>query len=238
MIHSIIKTEPIIKTTPISVTEMGDCPNIEMHVITQISWKDIDRKKGWRLQKNFITGHARILDENNIRKAWGNPIVMKEKFKRLTRDKFLEPGDVIGIARKQALNLYEHYGVYVGGNTVIHYSGDGTELSKKSVIKSDTLDNFLGNDTDLFVLFFDYDLRTPHKIQKRTNFNLSDVNNSYSDNIVYDKNFKIYSPNETIKRAISRIGEEDYNLLINNCEHFAVWCKTGVARSYQINANL
>ena len=30
-----------------------------------------------------------------------------------------------------------------------------------------------------------------------------------------------------LSRAQSRIGEEKYNLLTNNCEHFAMWCITG-----------
>jgi hypothetical protein len=31
-----------------------------------------------------------------------------------------------------------------------------------------------------------------------------------------------------------RIGEQNYNLLFNNCEHFAHWCKTGRHRSNQV----
>jgi len=38
----------------------------------------------------------------------------------------------------------------------------------------------------------------------------------------------------TLQRAISRIGEERYNLLFNNCEHFANWCKTGRHKSLQV----
>jgi len=38
----------------------------------------------------------------------------------------------------------------------------------------------------------------------------------------------------TLRRAISRIGEQNYNLLFNNCEHFANWCKTGRHRSTQM----
>jgi hypothetical protein len=37
---------------------------------------------------------------------------------------------------------------------------------------------------------------------------------------------------------MSRIGEQDYNLLFNNCEHFATWCKTGRHRSGQIDSAL
>ena len=38
----------------------------------------------------------------------------------------------------------------------------------------------------------------------------------------------------TLRRAMSRIGEQRYNLLFNNCEHFATWCKTGRHRSGQV----
>ena len=41
-------------------------------------------------------------------------------------------------------------------------------------------------------------------------------------------------PRETLSRALSRIGERNYNLLFNNCEHFANWCKTGSHRSHQV----
>ena len=40
----------------------------------------------------------------------------------------------------------------------------------------------------------------------------------------------------TLRRAISRLGEQNYNLLFNNCEHFATWCKTGRHRSVQVDS--
>ena len=40
--------------------------------------------------------------------------------------------------------------------------------------------------------------------------------------------------NATLQRAQSRLGEQSYNLLFNNCEHFAHWCKTGRHRSAQV----
>jgi len=39
---------------------------------------------------------------------------------------------------------------------------------------------------------------------------------------------------EAVRRATSRIGERSYSLSGNNCEHFATWCATGVAVSYQV----
>ncbi len=46
------------------------------------------------------------------------------------------------------------------------------------------------------------------------------------------------APGLTLRRAMSRIGEQNYNLLFNNCEHFATWCKTGRHRSGQIDSAL
>ena len=40
----------------------------------------------------------------------------------------------------------------------------------------------------------------------------------------------------TLRRAMSRLGEQSYNLLFNNCEHFATWCKTGRHRSEQVDS--
>lgn len=41
-------------------------------------------------------------------------------------------------------------------------------------------------------------------------------------------------PEIVMARAQSRLGEEAYDLFENNCEHFARWCKTGRAKSEQI----
>jgi Lecithin retinol acyltransferase len=43
-----------------------------------------------------------------------------------------------------------------------------------------------------------------------------------------------YSPGEIVRRARSRIGENDYRLLTNNCEHFCNWCLNGVSHSAQV----
>ncbi|NEO97253.1 MAG: NC domain-containing protein [Symploca sp. SIO2E9] len=52
---------------------------------------------------------------------------------------------------------------------------------------------------------------------------------------VYRRKYKVcYIPDVVVQRAQSRLGERKYNLLFNNCEHFATWCKTGVSDSRQI----
>jgi len=48
----------------------------------------------------------------------------------------------------------------------------------------------------------------------------------------------IFSPEEVVRRARSRLGENDYRLLTNNCEHFCNWCICGVSRSVQLERPL
>lgn len=36
-----------------------------------------------------------------------------------------------------------------------------------------------------------------------------------------------YTPREAVDRAWERVGEENYNLIINNCEQFVRWCRCG-----------
>jgi len=44
-----------------------------------------------------------------------------------------------------------------------------------------------------------------------------------------------FIPDVVMERAESRLGERQYNLLTNNCEHFAAWCKVGKNESSQIS---
>jgi hypothetical protein len=44
-----------------------------------------------------------------------------------------------------------------------------------------------------------------------------------------------FDGDEVIRRARSRVGEDRYHLLTNNCEHFCEWCLHGEHRSYQVD---
>jgi Lecithin retinol acyltransferase len=43
-----------------------------------------------------------------------------------------------------------------------------------------------------------------------------------------------YSLREIVRRARSRLGENKYHVLENNCEHFCNWCISGRSRSIQV----
>ncbi len=41
-------------------------------------------------------------------------------------------------------------------------------------------------------------------------------------------------PETVVNRAVSTLGARGFDPLTSNCEHFAVWCKTGTVESYQV----
>lgn len=43
------------------------------------------------------------------------------------------------------------------------------------------------------------------------------------------------SGSHPVLRGLTRLGEDEYNLIANNCEHFAEWCANGVHRSHQVD---
>jgi hypothetical protein len=47
-----------------------------------------------------------------------------------------------------------------------------------------------------------------------------------------------FSSDEIIVRAMSRVGESEYKILSNNCEHFCNWCINGNSYSAQVTVYL
>ncbi len=52
---------------------------------------------------------------------------------------------------------------------------------------------------------------------------------------VRDYPLRVYGRKESVERASQRLGECDYNLVLNNCEQFVAWCIMGIGYSEQIN---
>lgn len=98
---------------------------------------------------------------------------------------------------------YLHHGIYVGGESVIHYSGSTRGLHRGPV-EEIPLDRFTGG--------------RPVWVRSRTRYD--------------------FDPCEVVRRARSRLGEDNYRVFSNNCEHFCEWCLHGEHRSYQVEALL
>ena len=121
--------------------------------------------------------------------------------------KMLKPGDVISVARTvlHIKNIYRHFGVYVGNNRVVHFTALGR-----------------GRETDPNLAY----------VQETTlEAFLADDECS-----VETCQFSTFRRDVIVKRASSfgGKGEGTYNLVLNNCEHFAIWCATGIYYSSQV----
>lgn len=144
----------------------------------------------------------------------------------------LQRGDVIGVDR----GLYEHYGIYCGNNEVIHYtSAPRRRLSRSRAFRIYRTDisRFLNKQKQLFVLDCT-DPRNPIKSEPIAIGPQRIRSLEWLKQHDIEKDFHLYSPEETVERAESQLGKGEYNLAVNNCEHFAVWCKTGLHKSYQV----
>ena len=221
--------EELIKYNAGLIEAIGDCPNFKMPVNSEsVFWKSIDTKGGYDCQVNILSGKCRVISPLGMRVANGSRNVMIEKMKRLSAKSFLKPGDVIGVRRK---GIYEHYAIYIGNDRVIHYCGEGNDFGGTVSIHEADISEFIKDARSCFVVWFDKGI--PYKIQSETTFLFNGSLDYYNGGFQKVKR-NTFSAEETIKRAKSRIGETEYNLITNNCEHFAMWCKTGVSESSQV----
>jgi len=102
--------------------------------------------------------------------------------------------------------FYKHYGIYAGNGRVIHYANKNGDFGADVRVRETSLNKFVNGGKCA--------LLPPMEGYVKT---------------------KQFSPEETVNRARSRLGEKEYNLLFNNCEHFALWCKYGTSKSVQVD---
>ena len=183
----------------------------------------------------------RILRIIVILKGLGDifPYKTPSDFKRRILDWHqLKVGDVIGVHRKfknkllRGITIYDHYGIYAGNFNVIHLSnGLNDFLGGKISVRKDPYYKFKGESSDIFVVDFDTfneyikNLSPLEKFQRLPHDTIRKI---------LGHDYYPYSPEETVRRAESKLGKQGYNLLWHNCEHFALWCKTGICESRQI----
>ena len=146
-------------------------------------------------------------------------------------------GDIIGIHCHFAdIAPYDHYGVYVSDASVIHYAGEDDDRWQNIHVRDTSLSRFVGEAEDYFILVFPDVYDMPRQVG---DCNLTGVGMPLYPildvpDFIKRRSYHLYSPDETVERARSRMGEDQYDLLCNNCEHFAIWCKTGIAESHQV----
>ncbi len=126
----------------------------------------------------------------------------------------LKPGDHIYVYRK--LKFYSHHGIYIGQNRnrvplVIHFTGDSGIKKAKSTakIRSTSIAKFLHDGELRLVSYNDLALfKRPGASQT--------INCLPAHEVVQIAEHYAEHPEEW----------DDYNSITNNCEHFAIYCKT------------
>lgn len=62
-------------------------PNITFPTLGgYVFWIDLLKVNGWRLQRNEFTGHCRVLDPDNCRRAWGGEKAVTELFRKILKE--------------------------------------------------------------------------------------------------------------------------------------------------------
>lgn len=116
-----------------------------------------------------------------------------------------QKGDHIRVQRMNG--VYAHHGIYVSDEEVIHFTGkdDDSILDwSKPEVIQTDLAYFLKGGT--------------LEVKEYTNEEFADL----------------YSPEQIVTYARACLGDKGYNLIFNNCEHFANVCTLGRFRSHQV----
>ena len=228
-------------------------------------WEDLDYAGDVTLQRHIVTGDCRIVDQYGQIIDRGTQAQLEQSMiRRAARAEALRDagvpagmnpygnaqpgavpftgsqpvqaqyGDIIGVVRRGG--TYVHYGIYVSDTCIVHYNIPASKTIGHATVHATNLRNFLRDDSEYFILDFPKPYVPPVALGSAGS---TPHTNSYSEELARSLQqtygYHLYSPEETVARARSRLGETSYNLFTNNCEHFAIWCKTGVSESMQVN---
>lgn len=133
----------------------------------------------------------------NLGYSMGNPLKVL-KFANSVKVYDLDIGDHIFV---KCFGVYTHHGIYIGDEKVIHYSKNNGSIYIGIVPFNTFNDKKITFDTHYYA---------------RKVYKLSKIGSPAK-----------YSGNEVVERAKKRMYESSYNLLFNNCENFARWCRSG-----------
>jgi|CEGF01.1.fsa_nt_gi hypothetical protein len=76
----------ILAACPDLINRLGLLPNVKTPTMGgEFWWNDLASCDGWRVQRNSVTGHCRILDGNNVRQAWGGQAQIMAFFQMLLK---------------------------------------------------------------------------------------------------------------------------------------------------------
>ena len=124
-----------LATTPVSVFgQESGFPNVKLPTLgSKQLWADELHFHGWRIQRNVLTGHCRLLDEKDFRHTWGKFDACKKRLDAIRRERKLPAmkGKAVvvihGLGRsRSAMKKLARYLRDTGGYTVLNVSYPST----------------------------------------------------------------------------------------------------------------
>lgn len=164
--------------------------------------------------------------------------------------KTIERGMVLCVSR----DWYDHYGVYVGNEEIIHFTSYSSDKNANNTIMKTSMRHFIRDAREFHVMAFDDATPTGSSWTSLVKVVLAAAAATVAAPAVvaygacmaalsaqrlyswFETNdYKLYSREECAKRAEKCLGFGEYNIVLNNCEQFSLWCKIGIHTSTQVN---
>ncbi len=139
-------------------------------------------------------------------------------------------GDHIAVARKRLFVTYYHHGIDVGNGNVIHLC-----TKKDARVVENSISEFLkGGEKEVIEYVRFIDVLINYKSKSSALGVSKDWMLPFLDDERIDEIRKrIEEPRRAVGEARKHLHTTGYNLFSDNCEHFAVFCKTGLRVSLQ-----
>ncbi|CAG2226069.1 PLA2G16 [Mytilus edulis] len=142
----------------------------------------------------------------------------------------LEEGDLISI-KENILFSHNHWAVYADYGKFPHV----TPIPK---LENASKNQFHNKRRHGSTFIWKNDVSSEFAFVKLENFWKVVGNSKAKKNNKKDNKRTPFRGEDIVERALSRIGPNTYNVLWNNCEHFASWCRYDKKRSAQVDKAL
>ncbi len=124
---------------------------------------------------------------------------------------------------------YQHHGIDLGDGTVVHFGQP--QVEDRPAEPGLTVDESV---PEIRERLFETKHYRIHRISRETFLKSAAVHCELQGGVHIVKHATRLKPETIRERVLERIGQGEYALLTNNCEHFATWCVTGESDSRQV----
>ena len=148
--------------------------------------------------------------------------------RRSKRPREVSYGDVVCVEG----GLLKRYGIWTGSNFILY----GEDSRGKNSVHEETFRSFLGGAEHFAICEFPEKYGSPTQWKQPVSVSSvvmpQDKIWRLRERAIKARIYKRYLPHETVSRARRKLGESGYL----TSEHFAMWCKTGISESHELEA--